>query len=728
MRSPLLADALFEEHGSITLHDISDLALEQMIRYSYYDDVIYHSISDVLEIFKVAKTFDIEPMANQCIKYLKQLTLDSENVLEILEAATTLHQTECVEKCTDFLQENTEAIIQSAYFPKAKRATILTILQLQTVTLSSEIMLLHAVALWLHHQSNEERDIFLSRMNIMDFGMDEFMDFISYYPEFFTDSEIVSILASLMGNGIRELPAFYKAQTKKRTLKYTNSKEINSENVIDENTIEITATSNSRNRKYQKSTEENDLENNFSDDDTPNALEKDLIPEDFRAGVFVLLHGNLEWKNIKGVEFVVIEETEKKKIYSRFSPLRKKSGFFKELVSVPTLINPVAYFEDLSCTGISHMLSFVNEYAFHLLRFKDVTETWKASKRFEIKQLQDYCEMKCVEQDINPSNVAEIWEAAEIMNLCEVQESCNSVLKLQTEEILNLDSFLNISALTMFHLLEQTELSLKSEAVLLKSVILWLQKQENNKYRNDALNKIAIVSVSEEEFEDIIKEFPDFFNASEILALREFENSSSNNTLPLWCNGSLTSQSVCRNFTVPSSLKGLSTCEFKIPHMENHLFYGKYKCKYNLELHQWENKVSYFIAVKLSFGAATQEKFTIRLYTSLSESKWNEKKKCKFNLINKFSSYYLVLSDPIAFKMSERLCLYIEFQTHSNAQKTFGRGLCNRISNISSNYCLSASQADFVFVKNANEVEEPVISTLYFSPQFCVARFLRRLK
>ncbi|XP_035212624.1 uncharacterized protein LOC118186626 isoform X2 [Stegodyphus dumicola] len=728
MRSSLLADALFEKYGHITLHGISDLALEQMIRYSYYDDVTYHSVSDVLEIFKVAKIFDVEPMANQCIKYLNQLTLNNENVLEILEVATTLHQTECVEKCIDFLQENTDAIIQSAYFPKARRDTILTILQLQTVTLSSEIMLLHAIALWLRHQSSEERDIFLSTMNIMDFVVDEFMDFISHYPGFFTDSEVVSILANLKGNGIRELPAFCKVQPKKRTLKYPNIKEVNSENVIDENAIEITVTSNSRNGKYQKNTEENDLENNFSDDDTPTALGKDLIPEDFRAGVFVLLHGNLELKNIKGVEFVVIDETEKKNIYSRFAPLKEKSIFFKELLSVPTLINPVAYFEDLSCTGISHMLSFINDYAFHLLRFKDVTETWKASKRFEIKQLQDYCEMKCVEQDISPSNVTEIWEAAKVMNLYGVQNSCNSVMRSQTEEILNLDSLLNISALTMFHLLEQTELSLQSEAVLLKSVILWLQKQENNKYRNEALNKIAIVSLTEEEFKDIIKEFPDFFNTSEILTLKEFKKSSSNNTLPLWCNGSLTSQSVCRNFTIPSSLKGLSTCEFKVPQMENHLFYGKYKCKYNLELHQWENKVSYFIAVKLSFGTATQEKFTVRLYASLSESKWDEKKKCNFSLINKCSSYYLILSNPIAFKMSERLCLYIEFQTHSNAQKTFGRGLCNRICNISNNYCLSANQTDFVFVKNANEVEEPVISTLYFSPQFCVARFLHRLK
>ncbi|XP_035212625.1 uncharacterized protein LOC118186626 isoform X3 [Stegodyphus dumicola] len=682
MRSSLLADALFEKYGHITLHGISDLALEQMIRYSYYDDVTYHSVSDVLEIFKVAKIFDVEPMANQCIKYLNQLTLNNENVLEILEVATTLHQTECVEKCIDFLQENTDAIIQSAYFPKARRDTILTILQLQTVTLSSEIMLLHAIALWLRHQSSEERDIFLSTMNIMDFVVDEFMDFISHYPGFFTDSEVVSILANLKGNGIRELPAFCKVQPKKRTLKYPNIKEVNSENVIDENAIEITVTSNSRNGKYQKNTEENDLENNFSDDDTPTALGKDLIPEDFRAGVFVLLHGNLELKNIKGVEFVVIDETEKKNIYSRFAPLKEKSIFFKELLSVPTLINPVAYFEDLSCTGISHMLRYIYSGNLDIQNEEDLPGIAKAACIYEIESLKQACKNLLSNYAINVRNVCFLLDAANILEDNHVRMKCLQLVKMEWKSVLESPEFLSARKEIVFDIVCEQNLEDTSKTEFIEGIIRWIQsKHEPNR---DLFSWIDMSSMTDRKFFDIIKTYPSFFTKEEISSIllnlscpEEFEP-------PLWFNDSTNVRFIefenpeISNFIETAPVKPETDCNKSFRKCSFHGEKG-FSASITVQFKFFESfpDSMSLVMMELAFGSSFVPKENLRLELSYRTKNDLKKHKIRYWIMDTDKNYYIITEN--CTELENKCSFFLSLRIHVQNLRKWG--CCKPVSN-----------------------------------------------
>ncbi|XP_035226087.1 uncharacterized protein LOC118198506 [Stegodyphus dumicola] len=222
-RSPILADRFYKEKDTSVIFesDVGPLGIEQMIRYIYLDDIDSYSAFALKQGLEASLKYSIKSLENLCISCLMNVEITGDNVYEVLDAADRVKHYGIRQRCLNILMNDTETVLNSSALRHASLNTLVHIFELPELNIESEVRLLEAAIAWLQHNRNSSsRAKLLSCIDIMSLDVDELLALIEKFPNFFTDSEILSILSNIRHFESRDLPAFCVThKTKRKFLK-----------------------------------------------------------------------------------------------------------------------------------------------------------------------------------------------------------------------------------------------------------------------------------------------------------------------------------------------------------------------------------------------------------------------------------------------------------------------------------------------------------------------------
>lgn len=205
--SPLFTRMLFGKDSELGMKmevEISNIAFNaftNIIRYIYTDEISFEDESLVQSTLDGAKQFGIVSLESKCKQYFANVELKNENVCQKLNMSVANKVEVLKERCIEFIQRNTLAVIQCPDFLKCSQSTLRVICKLQSLNLRSEVELFEAIMRWHNAQPQQNRttllEPLLKSVRFLNFTVTELGDTLKKYPAIMSADDGLSIMLFL---------------------------------------------------------------------------------------------------------------------------------------------------------------------------------------------------------------------------------------------------------------------------------------------------------------------------------------------------------------------------------------------------------------------------------------------------------------------------------------------------------------------------------------------------
>lgn len=210
------------ETGEVQIDDIEPQHFRKLLEFIYSDNTQLENVESGIKVLYVAKKYMVNTLTQKCIKFIKD-NLTKDNVCRALEFARLIESPYLESETLQYLRSNARDVLKSSSFPKIERATLLTILNEDDLSFTTELELFVACISWATHV--QQRKANLSLREVLGFEVLGLIRFLNMKSEEFATVVIRSKILQLQeekdilyrivtGNG--DLPRGFNTNTKMR--------------------------------------------------------------------------------------------------------------------------------------------------------------------------------------------------------------------------------------------------------------------------------------------------------------------------------------------------------------------------------------------------------------------------------------------------------------------------------------------------------------------------------
>lgn len=159
MASPVFEAMFFggmaEKNEPIPILDVQPDAFKALLEYIYTDRINLESFDNACELCYVAKKYMLPHLVEECTKFLWN-DLYPKNACRAYEFARLFEEPVLMEKCLKIISNETELVLQEPSFEEIELPTLSTILDLDELSVESELELFNAVQRWAMRECNRK--------------------------------------------------------------------------------------------------------------------------------------------------------------------------------------------------------------------------------------------------------------------------------------------------------------------------------------------------------------------------------------------------------------------------------------------------------------------------------------------------------------------------------------------------------------------------------------------
>jgi BTB/POZ domain-containing protein 3/6 len=147
---------LAEKNSTLRLSDTDEISLEECLRFLYTDECNWTSltIENAVSIMYLSKKYIVPSLTEECVKFLEGET-EPNNVLYILEQAIHFDEKHLEIKSWDFIDWNTEDIVELECFNLISHKSLACLLKRDSLDIK-EVELFKAVLKWIDYQCSQK--------------------------------------------------------------------------------------------------------------------------------------------------------------------------------------------------------------------------------------------------------------------------------------------------------------------------------------------------------------------------------------------------------------------------------------------------------------------------------------------------------------------------------------------------------------------------------------------
>ncbi|XP_063242685.1 BTB/POZ domain-containing protein 6-B [Bacillus rossius redtenbacheri] len=151
MSSPVF-EAMFyggmaEKNEPIPILDVQPEAFKALLEYIYTDVINLQSFDQACELCYVAKKYMLPHLVKECTKYIWR-DLHAKNACRAYQFAKLFEEPTLMDKCIEIISSETERVLGDPGFEEVELSTLVTILEQESLCVSSELVLFDAVERW----------------------------------------------------------------------------------------------------------------------------------------------------------------------------------------------------------------------------------------------------------------------------------------------------------------------------------------------------------------------------------------------------------------------------------------------------------------------------------------------------------------------------------------------------------------------------------------------------
>lgn len=143
----------FAKDETISIDDCEPEAFLELLRFIYYDQVNLNS-GNVLDVLYLANKYIVPVLSKECVNYLLE-NVQTENVLDVLNAAVCFGEKRLEKHCWSILSRRTSEIILSDSFADVDKPLLTNILQKDCLNVS-EIDVFNAIKKWAEKECSRQ--------------------------------------------------------------------------------------------------------------------------------------------------------------------------------------------------------------------------------------------------------------------------------------------------------------------------------------------------------------------------------------------------------------------------------------------------------------------------------------------------------------------------------------------------------------------------------------------
>ncbi|XP_058840243.1 BTB/POZ domain-containing protein 6-B-like [Topomyia yanbarensis] len=133
-----------ETNMIINVTDLEHSAFSTLLEYIYTDTVVIESVDDVFELYRAAKKYMLQYVAEKCITHLMGKA-NPTNVLRVYELATFFDELQLKELCLRIIRNQTMEVIQDDGLENVELETLMMLMEQEQLSLISELELFNAI-------------------------------------------------------------------------------------------------------------------------------------------------------------------------------------------------------------------------------------------------------------------------------------------------------------------------------------------------------------------------------------------------------------------------------------------------------------------------------------------------------------------------------------------------------------------------------------------------------
>lgn len=137
----------FKRSREVKLQEITATGLQKIAEYIGKDSVYFQNHYEAIDTLKAAYIYQIQVMHGLCSDFLITI-IDSVNVCEIYEFASNFSFHSLEYHCLKFIDEHSEAVLNSPGFLTLKKATVLDIVRRHTLNVRYETLVFRRILTW----------------------------------------------------------------------------------------------------------------------------------------------------------------------------------------------------------------------------------------------------------------------------------------------------------------------------------------------------------------------------------------------------------------------------------------------------------------------------------------------------------------------------------------------------------------------------------------------------
>lgn len=205
-------EILFDNNSDIGLVEIQINNIpydpfRNVVEYLYTEEVFFEDELSAMETLSAAMKFQMQSLVDKCESYFETSELNENNVGAKFQIAISHKLTSLKNRCSEFIKENTEAVLRSPTFVTLNASTVRSICKMEKLSLHSELELLTSVLRWVEAQPDAQDnrrallEPILRHIRILTLSCQEFNTFVQNHPLIFTAPEAANILTYLANPG-----------------------------------------------------------------------------------------------------------------------------------------------------------------------------------------------------------------------------------------------------------------------------------------------------------------------------------------------------------------------------------------------------------------------------------------------------------------------------------------------------------------------------------------------
>ncbi|XP_039295087.1 BTB/POZ domain-containing protein 3-like [Nilaparvata lugens] len=181
-----------KEDNAVKIEDLHAEGFIGMKHFIYTGEVNFESATHAMVIYVAARKYMIPELIQECTKYI-QVEIKPHEVLTIYEFCEINSIPEFEEFCLKMIEENTDVIVKSENFPKAKIETIQLLLKSRSLALKSEIEVFDLFERWALSEAARKK-ISDEELASSFKNLKKYIRFLAISPEEFTSRIKQSLL------------------------------------------------------------------------------------------------------------------------------------------------------------------------------------------------------------------------------------------------------------------------------------------------------------------------------------------------------------------------------------------------------------------------------------------------------------------------------------------------------------------------------------------------------